>query len=138
MPIAVNILSTREYSLKGDDTGTVFLIGKIDPFLRAALDSEIGKMAIGGDGKGVKAETSIDIFQRNLKTVRYGLKGWRKFLDEKGQEVPFEKVTVQVDGAGPREVVAESAINKLRVEWVSELAQEIVRDNYLTGEEEKN
>jgi hypothetical protein len=43
MPIAFNVNAVQEYTLKGDDSGTIFKLGLFDPFLRTDLETLLAK-----------------------------------------------------------------------------------------------
>jgi hypothetical protein len=123
MLIAFNDKITKEYSLKSDveEPKTKFVLGTFDTFVRAKLESNIAKMGTDSDAQ---------IFWI-VQIVKHGLKGWTL-------EVPFKKEEVDVPGVGKRVVASDESIMKLKLEWINELANEIILDNLLQGKELKN
>jgi hypothetical protein len=69
--------------------------------------------------------------------VRYGLKGWKGFLDSNDKEVLF---LTQSENFGGRAYLVpnDKTINLLPYDLISELAIEISGDNELSEDDEKN
>lgn len=73
--------------------------------------------------------------------MRAGLRGWKQFPDEKGNETPFrreENKTVTIHGAEVKGPVTPATLAVIPVDIVMELVQAIVRENRITDDDAKN
>ena len=122
MLIAFDDKVTRDYSVKTDtDPKTVFTLGTFDTFVRAKLESGLAK--INSDIE----EQAFWIIQ----IVKFGLKNWNL-------PIPFATEEIMIPGVGKRTVASDDTICKLRLEWINELATEIMKDNFVQAQELKN
>lgn len=136
--LAIDPEATMEYRLDSDEEGPVFILGSIDVFLRATIaDGNAAYYLKGKDSDG-EAGVRISGNRRNVELVKFGLKGWKNLKTAGGLEIVFETWVYDVPGLGKRTGVSENKMSHLRFEWIDELAREILRQNALTGEEQKN
>lgn len=138
MIVAFDINAVREYSLRSDDgpEKTVFHIGRIDSILRSHIMDSTTRFAKEGE-KSDRVEAEVDISKRFYLLAQFGVKGWKGFKDSAGNEVPFDQVSVPVPGVGNRMGLSERTLNLLQP-YLSELALEVLGDNELSAEREKN
>lgn len=137
--IAVDPNAVREYSIEGDEgtEKTVFLLGLLDPALRASVDD--AGMSYSKDSSGDAGSPAAIHLHRNtraLDVVRFGLRGWRSFRDAEGADIPFSRVSVDVPGVGKRQAVSDDCMARLDMPWVREIADAITEANTI-GEEQK-
>jgi hypothetical protein len=140
--IAIDLNSTRPYTLKTDKDvpPTVFHLGYLDPDLEALINDRTTRYEMNNKGKNAQADAVISTNQRDLDIVRFGLRGWDDLFDTMGQPILFE---TESEGTklGPKKVVSKKCMKVAftgRMWAIRELAAEIVGNNQLTEEEEKN
>lgn len=127
MAIAIDRNETKPFKLaaeRDDPNGTEFIIGRIDGPVFAALAVQIAKLSPASDGVGAADAHSI------RDVLRHGLRGWRRFMNSKGEEIEFK---FGADGRASNESVGMIATND---SW--ELLGAIMEFQRLTGEERKN
>lgn len=127
---------TWEYISKLDpdpDNPTVWVLGTLDSEVYSRLMDQLAVYRVNPARPDAEPEMKLNAFERNLRTVQYGLRGWRNFLDDKGREIPFR--TERVQG---REVVPMELVRQIPFPVLDELARAIVEGNTLTEEEGKN
>ena len=143
---AFNIHQTRTYSLKADEgpSKTVFHLGVLDSALSTYLwDSLMAwkRPNNGQDPEGPGSMVVMNKFQRDREVVKFGLKGWDNFQDEKGADIPFDPKlhtkSYPVQGVGNRTGLSHIALDLLKP-FLTELAEQIESDNILTEQDEKN
>lgn len=74
-------------------------------------------------------------------TLTAGLRGWRNFLGEDGNEAPFRRdpnLTRGVHGVEIKGPVAKATLELLPTEHLFELAQAVMRANKLSPDDAKN
>jgi hypothetical protein len=138
--IAFDSTEVRDYFLKEDvgEDKTVFKIGILDTPLRLYLNDKLSKYKISqGDGLA-PAEVEYNVHAMNLEAVRFGLRGWSNFKDKTGQEVTYSVVSTAVPKVGNRDGLTDFLLKKFHPDWIYELGQEILRQNKLDKEAEKN
>lgn len=138
--IAVDPSAVREYSLAGDEGAekTVFMLGLLDPALRAHLDD--AGMSYSRDESGEPGAPAAIHLHRNERAnavVRFGVRGWRSFRDGEGHDIPFVREAVDVPGVGKRQGLTEECLARLAPEWVRELADAISDTNTISEEQKK-
>ena len=141
--IALDPAATREYTLRADkDDPTVFILGTVDPYLRAAIDDGTTSFSISRGGEADEpADMVISVRRKNLELVKFGVKGWRNFKSRASGElddVDFESQSYPVPKLGPRSGMSERCLKMLASAWIDELAIEISRDNRLSEEERRD
>ena len=126
MPIAVNRQAVREYTLKGDESGTVFYLRVLDRPLRNWL---FKRVAITKD-----AESVLAVFE---DIVRYGIQGWTQFFTSEGKPVEIE-TTDYTTPVGKRTGLKEAALDYFTKEGIAELTAAILDENVLKESDAKN
>ncbi|MGA9363317.1 MAG: hypothetical protein WBW16_03020 [Bacteroidota bacterium] len=137
--IPYDVTQVREYSVEGDsgEDRTIFLIGRLDYALRNRVFDEASMYSVNDKGADATATVSVRWHQRNANIVKFGLKGWKNFKDAQGKEILFDQVSVAIPDVGNRKGVSDRCLNLIQP-WLAELAREILKDNRLSVEEEKN
>lgn len=133
---------TKEVVLDKDpdsENPTVWTIGTLDLRTVAYIQDEMTAFQISDSKKAQqdKSDVKLRISRGKILTVRFGVKGWRNFKDEHGQEIPYEKDVVNLDGKS-YDVVAKVILDRFPFELVGLLAEEINALNTLTEPERKN
>jgi len=113
---------------------TVFLLRPLDVFLMGRIYDRAQTVGNREDGS-VSVETHIN--STNIDAVRYGLAGWRHFLDEDGNEIEFDTKRVYTNGR-KYQVASDECISRLGIQLISELAGEIKKISEVSKDEEKN
>jgi hypothetical protein len=131
MIIPFDVDAIRQFSLKDDtEPKTVFKLGYLDAQESAWLDAEFSKVEMKGRGDKMEPEIKIDIAGKYLEVVRLKLKGADNFgIDFKFTDKPYP--------FGKRRVLDEKSLNAVK-SCIAELAQEILKESTLSGEQEKN
>jgi hypothetical protein len=133
--------ATREVELsfdpaKGTDDATRFILGTLTARVQVYLRDQATRFKPDPDNDDkVVAEFSPNAAA--YETVRFGLKGWHNFKDDKGNElVPkFEKKAL---AGRDYEVLTEETMDLLHADIIRELAEELGKVNSLSEEESKN
>lgn len=134
--------STTEYVSKLDpakgsdrelEDGTVFVLGTMSSRVQAAIKDKATAFRQDPDSKGVEDADPemIAEFRPNESvylTVQFGLRGWRHFLDDAGNEIKFETVKRQLGGQ-TYDVVAPACMDSLGLELARELSDRITKLN---------
>lgn len=138
---AVNVNETREFVSKYEtdkDNPTVFVLGVIDHDMKASIMDSITEFSLSSQNADDKARQTIKINERNLKLVKYGLRDVKNLIDpEAGSPVAFA-TDVMNHGRKQYTVVSDSVMRRIPFEVINELAEQIISDAGLSGNEEKN
>lgn len=141
MLIGIDINATKEYVSKLErckDNPTVFRLGVLDPALRAEIDDESSIWKMSSKDLKEKPDIKFNWSSRQLLAVKFGLKGLTNFLDPQTKK-PVELKFDTIHYAGKmREAVPERIIGMFSSELRQELAEEILNESHLSGDEEKN
>ncbi len=140
--IGVNIYETRKYISKLDkdvSNPTKFEIGILDPDIRAYIENKISSFEVSTQaGSKAPARASMNLTERNLLVCKFGLKGIDNFIHPQTKKpVKLDVVSVSIHGknySGVSDEILKMLGNELRME----LAEEILRENTLSGDEIKN
>lgn len=130
----------REYVSPHDpdpEKPTVWLLGALDHRARTYIDDMTTEFEVSSSSPKDKAKVSLRINERNFQLVRFGLKGWRGFLGEDGQEIPFDTDTVSIDGRSYK-LVAQRLMEFLPYQVIAELAGQVDGQNRLSEAEKRN
>jgi len=140
MLIALDPEEVRPYSLKSDtaEEKTIFSLGTLDAQLRAAVVDGQTTYSLNDRGGSAKTDIDVSINLRNFDIVRFGLKGWTNFKGKNGVEILFDTERYNVPKVGMRVGVSALCMKRLRLEWINELADQILQDNQLSVEVSKN
>jgi hypothetical protein len=138
----VKVIESVMDDAKGTEAATKFIIGAIDAFVSTHVydmtlvfgESDVLTETI--DDKGVKtfAKTQtaqVMLNKSNLEVVRFGLKGWDGFKDDKSNDILFTTVTRIVNGK-QYTVVSDDCLGRMDVMLIRELANQIRTINVLT------
>jgi len=128
--IALSTDVVREYSIKEDtsEDKTIFLLGGIDSITRAYIDDK--HMAQG-------SWDSIDIHDKFIDFVRFGLKGWRNFKDSSGNDVPFQAEEKTLPRLGKVTLASEASLKLLDLLWIVQLGNQVIENSALTDQDKK-
>ena len=119
-----------------DDGATVFKLGVLDVFLMGMIYDRSTTMRRTVDDTG-EVSLSTAVNATNIECVRYGLRGWEHFPDEKGNDIPF--VTEErLLGGRKYQAVTHACLNALGIRLISELADKIKTASEVTRAEAKN
>lgn len=129
---AYDVTATREVTLKGDteEPQTVFILGRLDVPLRDWITNTFFEYA----GKEVKLKDPGTLF---TALVRFGVKGWKDFKDAHGNDVPFDTVSVSVNGVGNRPGLSDKFLDYLQP-YMVELGTHVLNEMQLNEGQEKN
>lgn len=136
---AIDIHETRDYVSKYDkeEPKTIFRLGVLDSRIRAELEDEATSFEVSSRKGRDRAKTTMGLNRRDIEVVQFGLKGMENFLDAKGHSVKFETISLAKQGKNYM-VPAPQILRILPFLVIKELAEEILQDNRLSEEEEKN
>lgn len=141
-PIPVDPDKITEYKLKGDDSESpvVFLLGVLTPRIKARLNDTAMNWSVNTNGgPEEKGNVHSHLNTRNVEIVKWGLRGWKNFTDEKGKEVLFDFAAISFPGRhGTLNICSERTLDQLPVEVVDELAGVLMPTAFITPVEEKN
>jgi hypothetical protein len=141
MLTGIDINATRKYVSKLDpdrDNPTVFHIGVLDPTLRAEIDDDSSTYEMSSTNPNDKAKVRLNWNKRQITAIKFGLKGVENFLDpqtKKPVELKFE--TIRYAGK-MRDAVPDRIIAMFSSELRQELAEVILNESKLSGDERKN
>ncbi len=125
----------REY-----DDGTVFILGTVAGRVQTSIKDK--STAFRQDTESAPEDPTMTAeFRPNeatYMTVQFGLRGWKRFLESDGQgEIQFKTIQKQLGGTGWT-VASPEAMDRLGLELMRELAEEIDKLNSPTTEEVKD
>lgn len=126
---------TRETTVI-DDGATVFKLGGLDVFVYGRITDNASSITRSEDDtKPIDFKTRLNA--SNIEAVRYGLKGWKHFTDQAGNDVPFGTVKRIEDG---REyiVVSNACLKRLGLRLIGELGSRIREASEVSKAEQKN
>jgi hypothetical protein len=113
---------------------TVFILGNLAHSDKIFLSDLLGNIEQTREGNmRMKNQNTLRMYE----CVKRALLGWENYLDENGNQIPFEIVPGVSETGQPRKVVSEKSLNMLHIDVVRELAGEILRINGVTSELEK-
>jgi hypothetical protein len=133
---ALNLHMTKEISHPDDsDDPTIWIIGAVDSRTFGHLSDK--SLVVGVDANNPDGDADVKLARNNLafEVVQAGLKGWKNFLDEKG-DVPF-KTERKTIGSRVYEVVSGDTLSRIPGNVLRWLADEIMTMNSLGADEGK-
>ena len=141
MLTGIDINATRKHISKLDpdkENPTVFHIGVLDPALRAEIDDDSSTYEMSSTNPNDKAKVRLNWNKRQITAIKFGLKGLENFLDpqtKKAVELKFETISY----AGKmRDAAPDRIIAMFPSELRQELAEVILNESKLSGDERKN
>jgi hypothetical protein len=133
----VDVYAVRQYTSPNDpdkENPTVFDLGALDARIMAHLKDS--HMSTEVTDSGPKMNIGSAAFSYDV--VRFGLKGMRNFLHpQTGKEVKFDVKSISIRGRN-YEGVSDQVMDLLPAALIAELASEIMTQNKLGEEEQKN
>lgn len=129
---AVKTIESRLDPAYGTPDATRFTIGAIDAFVAAYIGDRSLAFA-DGDESG-RAIAQVRLNEANLEYLRFGLKGWEKFADARGNDVAFATAEKVVMGK-KYQVVADDCLARIEGELAGWLAGEIKTINTVTADD---
>lgn len=143
----ISMDSTLEYvsdldSAKGTDRelddGTRFILGTLTSRVQTGIRDKSTAFRQDQDGDEVGLTAEFRPNESTYLTVQFGLKGWKNFLEQDGEnEIPFKTIQRQFGGK-TYTVVSPESMDRLGLELTRELAGEIDKLNQPTQEEAKD
>ena len=141
MLTGINIYESKPYTSKLDADAskpTVFQIGLLDSMLRAFIEDQTTSFEFSSRNPKESAKANINASKRNLMVVKFGLKGLENFIDPRdGKPVKYDTVSVPVNGKNYM-AVTDEIISMFPKGLIDELAEVILAENTLSGDEAKN
>lgn len=144
MLIANDPTATRDYVCKVDRDNaapTIWRLGALDPFVAAAIKDELLSYATSSKNPDGQATIKIKRGQLDVTVFRLGVKGWRNLAvrTELGTaDLAFATEVEGFKGIKPQPVVKRNLVRHMHNAWVTEIANEIIGDNFLTEQETGN
>lgn len=129
---AVKTIESKLDEAYGTPDATRFTIGAIDAFV-AAYIGDRSLTFTDGEENG-RAVAQVKLNEANLEYVRFGLKGWEKFADARGNEVVFATAEKVVMGK-KYQVVADDCLALIDAELTGWLAREIKTINTVSADD---
>ena len=131
---SVQVIESDSDPARGTADATKFTIGAIDAFVSAYVFDRT--LTFSDSDAGGIATAQVKMSEANLEAVRFGLRGWENFRDDRGNDVPF--TTTDRIVLGKRYVaVADECLAVLGQDLVRELANAIRRINEVTPDDAK-
>lgn len=119
---------------------TIFKLGTLSGRQNTSIKDQATSFRPDKDSPDPKSPDMVAEFRPNqcaYLMVQFGLRGWERFLDARGNEVPFETTKKQLGG---REVVCASdeSMDRLGQELIRELSEQIEKLNSVEEPEPKS
>lgn len=135
----INPDRSEEYVLEGERGSadpTVFVLGALDGRIMAYINDAVTKFEMDGKAKGAAPDPVFRLGTRRWLLVKYGLRGWRRLCDARGQEVApsFDQVP---HGKRSYQAVPDMIIEQIPEHAMTELAEAIANQNELTEAEQR-
>lgn len=135
----IDLGETKEYiprSERGSPNPTRFILGVLDACTLMELEDRATSFRYDPEKESVvTADFKWNVYQ--LDVVRFGLKGWKNFLDKNGQERPFRTRKLN-RGNRLYEVPTDETLSQIPIKVIRELADVILNWNQLEEAEAKN
>lgn len=119
-------ISDRDEFKTESEGATVWILGSLDVNVRARIGDRAMVMEQGEEGTRFFVQGGT----RTIDTVRFGLKGWRNFKDDKGNQFVFVTRILVIAGE-PYDVVTDECLGFIPPIVLNELAQKILEHNSL-------
>jgi len=114
---------------------TVWVIGTLDSYTEGRIKDQLTNYDISEDKD--EPTVRINIHDAAIEACRFGIKGWEKFQDDKGNEIKFETTTTFIKGR-KYQVVKDSTLAQIPSEILMELYRVIKDKNSVSEDETKN
>lgn len=133
---AIHPNETFEYISPNDpdkDNPTAWILGTLDSYTLSKLRDIIVTSSM--QNKEQTNPLRLGTFMREI--VKFGLKGWKNFLDSEGKEIEYHQDVINSWGRS-YQVVSEKLLDLISQDVLAELSDAIYKGNQLTQEERKN
>ena len=142
MITGINIFETKDYVSKYEtdkDNPTIWKIGILDSIFKSKIQDILTTYEVDpSKPKEGKAKATLNIGERTLDLVRFGLKGFTNFLHPQTNK-PMQFDTIATNRFGKSyNVVSDEILKMIPSKILDELAEEIAKESGLTEEEAKN
>jgi len=145
MITGISIADTKEYISKFDpdkdnkEKATIWELGVLDSILKSKIQDIITTYETDPSRpKDITAKATINMNERALDIVRFGLKGFKNFIHpQTNQPIKFDTVSINRFGKNYN-VVSDEVLKIIPSKILDELAEEIGKQSGLTEEETKN
>lgn len=124
LSLAENTPFRSSYDNAPEDQQTVFILGAVDVLVRSSIQDNAQSWESAEGGMRLVNKTAY----RNIELVRFGLKGFEKFKDEKNNDIVFKTID-RVVGGKLYKVLSDDIVFKIPPEVLQELAEEILHIN---------
>ncbi len=141
MLTGIDITATRRYVSKLDpdkENPTVFQIGLLDPALRAEIDDDSSSYEMSSTNPNDKAMVKLNWNKRQIKAIKFGLKGLENFLDPQTQKPVELRFESNLYAGKMRECMPDRIIAMFSSELRTELSEVILNESKLSEGERKN
>lgn len=138
--VAVCSGEVRNYESPNDPdpkSPTKFKLGVIEHRVRLYIDDLTTEFEISSKNPKDSAKATMRVSLRGYNLVRFGLKGFENFKDKNGEDIGFSEDRIPVDGKSYT-VVSEKVMTLLPYALISELAQQLDKQNTMSDEERGN
>ncbi len=141
MLTGININETRKYVSKRDpdkENPSVFHIGVLDPFLRSWIEDKCTSIEFSSGGADDPTRGNVLAKKRNILLVKYGVRDIENFLDPQ-VKAPIKVTLGNTSISGKAyPALADQVISLLGTALIDELADEVLKEQDLSGDERKN
>lgn len=103
---------------KGTDQETAFQIGALDTYVMARLQD--GLTEFTQESQNNEASAKVHLHAVAIQSAQFGIRGWKNFQDDKGNEIQFKTITKIVYGK-KYEVVADELMMMIPIGVVMEI-----------------
>ena len=138
----LSLHSVRQYQsiyddARGTDDATSFDIGTLDSRVFGMIRDKATSISLAPTIPTGAVPTAIYMNEVAFATVQYGLKGWRNFRDDAGNDIAFKTVK-RSHGGQSYDVVDPEVLKRIPNVIINELAEQIRGDNEVTADDAKN
>ncbi len=114
------------------DDGTTFTLGticsRVQTQIRDSVTSFKQDKEATTDASDPQMEAKFRPNEAVYMTCQFGLRGWKRFMDNDGNEIPFKTVARQLAGQ-THHVASPESLDRLGLELMRELAENIDKLN---------
>jgi hypothetical protein len=125
---SIRVYESKLDPAKGTPEATKWQLGTLDSRVMGMIKDMATSFTVNPAAPTDEVETSINRNEVNFQLVSYGLRGWSGFVDDKGNDLPFKKLTRR-HGGSTYDVVDPDSIKLIPQAIIEELANEIGKDN---------
>ncbi len=119
---------------KGTSEATTFVLRTLDSRVMGYLRDGVAKVFVDHNKPDDMAETQINMQEMNFQTGQFGIDSWTNLIDTDGSPIEFRTVSKRLGGKEYK-IVATDVMCRLPIAVISELAEEIRKDNELSDDD---